>query len=166
MSSILVSRMLKIVPALAIGVASALVGGDARADEIAPQLSIQSMIVQVSHASDNANAFTCVVAQQSADGSFTCSNNASASGKITGVTNQFGVVVGHRIRMTHVSAAATDTYVGAIERQTGPGLVPVWMAGERTTTSIRRSCSGLRCITVTVTDGPRPFVGEAFYLGG
>jgi hypothetical protein len=118
----------------------------------------------ISQSSEGDIAFSCSLSPQAADGSFEC--GANVSGKIVGVTNEFGVVSGHRVRITRrVSATVTESYVGAIDfDDDGYGL---WMTGEYSVTTQVKSCPRTgTCLTYKLTSGPLPFTGKSFYIGG
>ena len=146
--------------------------GAARAAEVAPQISLAGGIVFVSFVApsldDGEGGVTCFVSGQAADGSFTCSvfQGASLSGRVVGVTNAFGVVVGHRVRMARqASSTVAESFDAALAR-TSSDAPYLWLAGSLERTTRTRECTLGRCLVVQRTTGPLPFTGEVFPLGG
>ena len=143
--------------------------GAARGAEVAPQLSLAGGILAGSFSAPslgeaNGDDFACFVASQDAAGRFSCSSASSGeiSGQVVGVTDNFGVVVGHKIRMTRQASSTTESFAGAIAR-TGAAAPYLWMAGTLERTTRTRECGARnRCITVTRKVGPLPFTAEMF----
>lgn len=149
---------------------------EARAAEVAPQLSLGGGILVVTFSAPSLadepspGEFFCSVGSQAADGNFACSSSGvSVSGRVVGVTNNFGVVVGHLVRMERVAGTTTERFEAAVAF-TGDELPHVWMAGSVERTTRTQSCSGTgtrrRCITLNQTTGPFPFTGELFSISG
>lgn len=167
------SHKLALAAALALALGSA---GSAPAAEVAPQISLQGGILLVSFAApsfaDEASPgdFSCFVQSQAANGNFTCGTQAAAlSGRVVGVTDSFGTVVGHRVRMSREVGATTESFEAALA-STGDSTPYLWMAGSVGRATRTQSCSGVgarrRCITLNRVTGPFPFTGELFSISG
>jgi hypothetical protein len=136
----------------------------AHAAEVAPQFWMRPVLF-LSQSSDGSVDVDCAVTPIGNDGSFSC--GSEITGRIVGVTNTAGVIIGHRVYMSRrVSSTVVETYTGAIAYDDDDyGL---WMTGEYSvTTQVRRCTIGqTQCLTYTVFSGPKPFTGQSFYIGG
>jgi hypothetical protein len=161
--------------------AAALVGalGSARpapAAEVAPQISLQGGILLVSFAAPSfadepsPGDFSCFVGSQAASGNFTCTaQGVPVSGRVVGVTDRFGAVVGHKVRMVREVGTTTESFEAALA-STGDSTPYLWMAGSVERTTRTQSCSGVgtrrRCVSLSRVTGPFPFTGELFSISG
>jgi len=159
--------------------ALALALGSARsapAAEVAPQISLQGGLLIVSFSAPSLadepspGDFSCFVGSQAANGNFTCTTQAAAvSGRVVGVTNSFGAVVGHKVRMVREVGTTTESFEAALAF-TGDSAPYLWMAGSVERTTRTQSCSGVgarrRCISLVRVTGPSPFTGELLSISG
>lgn len=148
----------------------------APAAEVAPRISLQGGILLVSFAAPSfadepsPGDFSCFVGSQSANGNFTCTTQGvAASGRVVGVTDRFGAVVGHKVSMVRQVGTTTESFAAALA-STGDSTPYVWMAGSVERTTRTQSCSGVgarrRCVSLSLVTGPVPFTGELFSISG
>ncbi len=137
----------------------------ASAAEVLPTIPLGHFI-QISHESDGSSATMCIMQNTASNGSFNCAGGgATWNGSLVGVTNQFGAVVGHRIRITRPNGSATLTYEGAVKQHSG-GSQWSWMAGSYTKIQWTWRYTRGRWIRVLVQTGPLPFTGDIGFIDG
>lgn len=137
--------------------------GAAQADEVAPQLSIAATFLNLYH-DDQVVVDGCYVVTQAVDGAFSCTTNSGnpLNGKITGITNQFGSVTGHKLTFTiRTSSTIIESYSGAIKRVGAYGYL--FSAGTFQRTEQKTHRLGL---TISYTSGPFPFKMNHYSIGG
>ena len=107
---------------------------------------------------------------EAASGNFSCTTQAGAvSGRVVGVTDRFGAVVGYEVRMVRQVGTTTESFEAALA-STGDSTPYLWMAGSVERTTRTQSCSGVgarrRCVSLDRVTGPFPFTGELFSISG
>ena len=137
--------------------------GSATAAEVAPTIYISNTGMSLYH-DDQVIVSGCYITSQAADGSFSCTTDhgKALTGKISGITNNLGIVTGNKLTFTiRKSSTVTETYSGSIKSVGSYGQI--FAAGSFDITQKITSRLG---ITTLVNSGPFPFKMNFFSIGG